>query len=198
MNPFKLLKAKCPALWAEGKKYGWKLAYGKLRLQLPMVRRTLARQAAAMRKKENINVCFILWNPSYWKTDSLFQLMLKHPRFNPVIAIEPNLGYAILADREREMESAKAYFREKGYPVLDEWEENDIRRVFHPDIIFSPNPYESTTEALLKGAFKELWCMCRTVSETRNRATPSTRCARISIGTTFRKMITIWVLPNGS
>lgn len=158
MNPFKLLKAKCPALWAAGKKYGWKLAYSKLRLQLPMVRRTLARQSVAMRQKERINVCFILWNPSYWKTDSLFQLMLKHPRFNPVIAIEPNLGYAILADREREMESAKAYFREKGYPVLDEWEENDIRRVFHPDIIFSPNPYESTTEALLKGAFKELWC----------------------------------------
>lgn len=158
MNPFKLLKVKCPALWAKGKQYGWKLAYRKLKMQLPMVRRTLARQAAAMRKKENINVCFILWNPSYWKTDSLYRLMLKHPRFNPVIAIQPNLGYTNLADRIREMEAAKAYFREKGYPVLDECEVDGIRKVFHPDIIFSPNPYEGTADALLKGALKELWC----------------------------------------
>lgn len=158
MNPFKLLKAKCPALWVKGKKFGKKLAYRKLKLQLPMVRKTLARQAAAMRRKESINVCFVLWNPSYWKTDSLFQLMLKHPRFNPVIAIQPNMGYANVADRNKEMDSAKAYFREKGYPVLDECEVEGIRRVFRPDIIFAANPYESTSDALFKGALEELWC----------------------------------------
>lgn len=158
MNPFKLLKYTCPRLWQTGKRYGWKLAYLKLHLQLPFVRKTIARQVAAMRAKKVVNVCFVLWNPSYWKTDSLFRLMLKHPRFNPVIVIKPNRGYTDEADVIREQESTKSYFREKGYPVLDVDEEEDIRRQFHPDIIFAANPYESVTNALLLGILQELWC----------------------------------------
>lgn len=154
----KFIKKHSPALWAIGKQCGWKLAYLKLRCQLPCVRKSLARQAEAMRKKDVINVCIVIWNPSYWKVDSLFRLMLKEPRFNPVIAILPNYGYPDEADRMREREMAVDYFRKKNYPVLDVWREEDIRRTFKPDIIFAHEPYESTSRAILKGVPEELWC----------------------------------------
>ena len=47
-------------------------------------------KAAKIRKKDNITVVFVLESLSTWKTESLFQLMVTHKRFNPIILITYN------------------------------------------------------------------------------------------------------------
>lgn len=114
--------------------------------------------AAQVRSKKVINVCFSLWSPAQFKAASLFTLMQEHPRFNPVISIFPNMGYNEEEERLSVMKAAQQHFKAKGFPVLEESDIEEIRRSFHPDIIFESAPYESTLSALFGTIKPELRC----------------------------------------
>lgn len=46
-----------------------------------------------IRKKKKIRFLFVIQELSQWKTEMLYDAMLEHPRFDPIIGITPCLGY---------------------------------------------------------------------------------------------------------
>lgn len=100
-----------------------------------------------LRKKEKVKVAFFLTHESVWKYDLLFDLMLQHPRFEPVIFVCPVVNYG-KENMLFEMDKSFEAFKKKGYNVIKTYDnktENylDVKKSFAPDIIFYTSPYEA-------------------------------------------------------
>lgn len=99
-----------------------------------------------VRKKQKVKVAFFLTHESVWKYDLLFNLMLRHPRFEPEIFVCPVLDYGMenmLFEMNKSFESIKS----KGYKVIKTYDNVtgkyfDIKKSFSPDIVFYTNPYK--------------------------------------------------------
>ena len=88
-----------------------------------------------VRSKDKIRVLFILSQLPKWKTEALYQAMLDHPRFEPV------LGVALGIVDYPTMEAAKLdvllnYIQKKGYNYTELRLTADIQERIKPDIIF--------------------------------------------------------------
>lgn len=98
-----------------------------------------------VRKKEKIKVAFFFIHESVWKYDLLFDLMLKHPRFEPMLFVCPAMDYGkenMLFEMNKSFES----FKNKGYDLVKTYNVEtgaflDVKKTFSPDIIFYTNPY---------------------------------------------------------
>lgn len=96
--------------------------------------------------KEKIKVAFFLIHESVWKYDVLFDLMLQHPKFEPMLFVCPVVNYGkenMLFEMDKSFES----FRKKGYDVTKTYDDEtgkflDIKKTFSPDMVFYTNPYE--------------------------------------------------------
>lgn len=90
-----------------------------------------------IRRKNRINVVFLLSELPTWKTESLYLEMLKHPRFNPIIAITPTL----------EVENAHLkvieYCKDKKYAYQELDTNKNICSQTPCDVIFYTKPYQS-------------------------------------------------------
>lgn len=93
----------------------------------------------AIFSKKKIKVVFFPINIGMWKHDYLFQLMLNHPRFDPLI-----VSCFVPVDKwEFQLRNQKAmadFFKSKGYPYMDMYNEEkaqwlDVRSI-KPDIVF--------------------------------------------------------------
>ena len=146
--------------------------FRKLRKEYPAYRERMLKRVEAVRQKEVINVLFYIWQPSFWKVDSLFRLMLEHPRFNPIICPVETMDTHDPAKRRETLADTRRYFKEKGYPVLEidgvgpvtgsfvltGKGVEKIREVFAPDVIFVQTPYESIPESMAADMEHELYC----------------------------------------
>src|SRR5574344_1032940 len=56
---------------------------------------SLPHKVEALSRKDTLRVLFFAQHPAYWRCDSLYRLMLAHPRFEPIIVVcgEVQLGY---------------------------------------------------------------------------------------------------------
>lgn len=100
-----------------------------------------------LRKKQNVKVAFFLTYESVWKYDLLFDLMLQHPRFEPVIFVCPVVNYG-KENMLFEMNKSYEAFKKKGYDVIRTYDVEtekylDVKKSFAPDIIFYTSPYEA-------------------------------------------------------
>ena len=146
--------------------------FRKLNREYPAYRERMLKRVEAVRQKEVINVLFYIWHPSFWKVDSLFRLMLEHPRFNPAICPVASMDNPDPAKRRETLEYTRRYFKEKGYPVLEidgigpvtgsfvfgGADMDKIRAAFAPDVIFVQAPYESVPQAMAADMEHELYC----------------------------------------
>lgn len=105
-------------------------------------------KAAKIRKKDNITVVFVLESLSTWKTESLFQLMVTHKRFNPIILITYN-------NAEDDRNILAQYCQEKGYShFVETGQKNEkLWNRFHPDIILYQKPYDGQFTSNLQSLF---------------------------------------------
>lgn len=99
-----------------------------------------------LRDKEKIKVAFFAIHSSVWKYDSLYQLMCKHPKFEPIVVVCPVVNYGF---DNMLVEMVKCYdmFKEKGYNVVRTYDVAakkymDVKKEINPDIIFYTNPYK--------------------------------------------------------
>lgn len=92
----------------------------------------------AIRKKEKINVLFIVAELGAWKTEELYRRMLTHPRFNPYIVITSSLEAPISKD------ALVAYLRKQEYDFLDVDSNPELIDKLEPDIKFYYKPYEGS------------------------------------------------------
>lgn len=95
-----------------------------------------------IRKQEKIKVAFHLINLGAWKTEELYRLMLKHPRFEPYLIISKNT-------EEDDRENIIHYCRQKGYSFHEiDFPNQRIWDVCYPDIAFYQKQYDDTFASL--------------------------------------------------
>ena len=89
--------------------------------------------------KRPLNVVFLVIYSSVWKSDSLYQLMLKDKRFNPVILICPIVDYG-KEHMVENLQRTKAYFERKQYNYICAYDEHTGNYLeidtLNPDILF--------------------------------------------------------------
>lgn len=88
-----------------------------------------------MREKDRISVLFVIFELASWKTESLYNRMLAHPRFTPELLVVPSL------ENKEEIHHVKQYLTTQGYPFRRMLPGGSIARELHPDIIFYQKPY---------------------------------------------------------
>lgn len=88
-----------------------------------------------IRRKEKINVVFVLYELGSWKTEELYRTMLSHPRFEPQLVLLPNTtakyAYHIF----------QKYLEGKDYNYMTLTPKESIITRLHPDIVFYQKPY---------------------------------------------------------
>lgn len=109
------------------------------RLSLYRYRRRIPQLVEKMRQKESIKVLFVLSDISLWKTEGLYQAMLQHPRFEPI------LGTAVItsdfaSEAIRKYETLTDYLEKSGYQYVEIY--NGNMDIICPDIIFYQQPYD--------------------------------------------------------
>ncbi len=111
-----------------------------------------------MRRKKEITVAFMVMNLPCWKCDSVFKLMLQHPRFRPIIWFVPELQITDAGERQRHDALMKDFFMQRGYPVAVHYSLEQMREEYAPDIVFLSKPYYGCTICDAAGMDKELVC----------------------------------------
>ncbi len=94
-----------------------------------------------LRKKNKINVIFFAANLAIWRYQHLYELMLKHPRFNVSLIIAP---FPVFNENERQkdVEDLKKFFSQKKMDYIDgQTYEYNIKKEINPDILFYPQCY---------------------------------------------------------
>lgn len=129
----------------------------KLRLSFYYYQIRLPNLTKDIFSKEKIKVVFFPINIGMWKNDYLFDLLLKHPRFEPYI-----VSFFVPSDpsdyqKSNQMEM-KSYFESKGYPYMDMYNFETQKwfniNKFKPDIIFYTQAVDT---AYPQYKIKSLW-----------------------------------------
>lgn len=109
---------------------------------------------ARLRKQSIITVAFKVENLGAWKSERVYSVMLRHPRFNPVLLVSRN---AIEDDRD----NIRAYCDKKRYPYIEaDGMNHDIWDYVRPDIVFFQKPYRGTFDSFKHFIlnYKTLFC----------------------------------------
>ena len=118
-----------------------------------------------LRFKKKINVVFFAMTLPMWRYQHLYEILRKHPKFNPYIVLQPHSAYSDsqkIEDVNRLME----YFDSKGIPYVLGQHKNgtciNIRKEFSPDILFYPHPYWDyyPQELSYNKFYDKLLCYC--------------------------------------
>lgn len=109
--------------------------YGKLLLYL--YRLSIPSKVKSIRKKDKIKVLFVVNELPTWKTETLYNAMLSHSRFEPII------GVTLSLDMPESKSPLVHYLNQKKYDFidLDMVTYNPIKDIIKPDIIFYEKPY---------------------------------------------------------
>lgn len=103
-----------------------------------------------LKSKEVIRCVFFAIYDSNWKFDSLYRLMVKNSRFEPIIVVCPVVNYGE-KHMLQTMEQCYNTFIEKGYNVVKAYNESngsylDVKKELSPDVIFFTNPYKGLVD----------------------------------------------------
>lgn len=95
----------------------------------------MSRKVRSIRRKQLINVMFVLSDLGAWKTEELYLKMKAHPRFNPVLRVvnDPDNPFA--------KEKIEKYLDNKGYHYKSLEKNDRLQTDFKADIIFYIKPY---------------------------------------------------------
>lgn len=98
-----------------------------------------------VRHKDVIDVLYIINNLGAWKSELLYQAMLKHPRFNPILLVTPSL-------EEDNCAEIISYMDAHGYKY--EYERDihnlNLQKRYRPDIIFYQKPYRHCLPSIMR------------------------------------------------
>lgn len=120
--------------------------------------RRMEQQAACMRKKEVITVAFMVLNLPCWKCDSVFRLMMQHPRFRPVIWIVPELQIKDADEQLCNLLKMREFFDQRNYLVAELYTLEQMREEYAPDVVFLAKPYMGVTHWDAWNMDQELVC----------------------------------------
>lgn len=102
----------------------------------------------SLRKQSVIKVAFKIENLGAWKTEGLYNLMIRHPRFEPILIICQNAV-------ENDLVNLRRYCNAKGYRYLEiDGLSQDVWDCCYPDIVFFQKQYRGETFLGLKCLLK--------------------------------------------
>lgn len=105
------------------------------RLFLNGIRNRIPYLVNRIKRKDKIRVLFILSQLPKWKTEALYQSMLSHPRFEPLLGVA--LGIVDYPTMEAEkLNTLINYIKGKGYDYTELRLAADIQERIQPDIVF--------------------------------------------------------------
>lgn len=114
-------------------------------------RRQTEEAAARLKEKDVLDVAFFLPIPGMWKADYLFRLMEKHPKYHPYIVIYPYSKYKGFNEDEifSTIRRTENFVRQRGFEYIIPYDEEkhcwkDVKKEYHPDIVFFCSPYRDT------------------------------------------------------
>lgn len=90
-----------------------------------------------IRRKPVINVIFVIAELGMWKTENLYQAMLSHPRFNPVLRVVPT------PENANALQEVVDYLNKRGYEYHVLNRKTPLQKGFKADIVFYQKPYRS-------------------------------------------------------
>ncbi len=103
-----------------------------------------------LRKKisgyDNVKIVFIVMDLAMWKYEGLYEIMLKHPRFDPVILIAPRINQNIEGLKQDSLKMI-TYFNQKNYNIIEGYDFEkeywyDVKENIKPNIVFYTQPYK--------------------------------------------------------
>ena len=102
----------------------------------------LSLRVKRIRCKKRIRFAFLVQELTQWKSESLFNAMLAHPRFDPVLCISPSLGYP---GAEKALVD---YCIEKGYVFFSLNPQQTISQQIDVDFVLPEKPYQKEMHPL--------------------------------------------------
>lgn len=105
-------------------------------------RKRQERHRVLLESGKPINVVFEVTSISKWKVDSLLWLMMKHPRFNPIVWHVPYAGIGGGARDQQELAQCGNYFTAMGAKLVDYASLAGFPEAEKPDILFINEPYD--------------------------------------------------------
>lgn len=107
------------------------------RLLYPLKRKLDRKRLNDVRKKDKIKILFVLIDLGQWKTECLYNAMLEHPRFEPI------LGVTLSTESPEAKQFLISYITEKNYKYIDLDKQNYGIKHVKPDIMIFQKPYDS-------------------------------------------------------
>lgn len=119
------------------------------------------------RKKDIINVVFVIQDLGSWKTENLYLKMLAHPRFSPKLLLVPirDVGYAF--------DILKNYLDSRAYEYYTLEPTKSIKSALQSDIIFFQKPYLGCVDKKFDFPYNLNSLICHVEYCFRNRCLPS-------------------------
>lgn len=115
------------------------------------VRKMQQRKIEQLRTQNKCRVIFFLQTPSVWKYDALYRKLEESEYFEPLIVVSPYNVHINYDKQEcfRVMKQTEDFARARGYNYIgaynwDTQKWRDIKKQFHPDIVFFTKPYKDT------------------------------------------------------
>lgn len=96
-----------------------------------------------LRHKDQINVVFFAMSLPMWRHQHLYEKLIEHPKFNPIIVILPSCSYSE-EQQALDVKALRDYFDARNVSYILGIQDNtvyDVRNKLDPDILFYPQPY---------------------------------------------------------
>lgn len=99
-----------------------------------------------LKDKTCLKCVFLVTHRQSWKFEYVYKLMLKHPRFEPLVLVCPTVDFG-KKKMILHMTDNYEYFKNSGYRVIKAYDEItkkyvDIEKDLKPDILIYTNPYK--------------------------------------------------------
>lgn len=114
-----------------------------------------------IKRKKKIKVVFTAWNLALWKYGGIYELMERHPRFDPVIIINPPLARYSGRETEQDIVALRCYFEQKKYNFLNTvvYEQGFCsKEISAADFVFFTQPYFFGN--LNFSTIRQVFCYC--------------------------------------
>lgn len=125
-----------------------------LRHKVSKVRKLQLQKIEQVRHQDKCTVLFFIQTPSIWKYDAIYHKLESSEYFEPLLVVSPYNVHLIYDQKEcfKIMKQTEKFAQEKGfnYTSAYDWGKRkwkDIKKIYHPDIVFFTKPYKDTLPA---------------------------------------------------
>ncbi len=119
--------------------------------KIKRIRKKQEKLISEYKGKSKLTVVFFLQSSSIWKYDTLYRVLEKSERFEPIVVVSPYNVHLIYDKQEcfHVMRETFSFAQAQGYNTICAYDFNknkwiDVKKTINPDIVFFTKPYKDT------------------------------------------------------